>query len=64
MGIAPEDLPHVFERFYKGSQSGNGAGSGLGLAIAKEAMKAMGEKIWIRSEENSGTQVYFTIARA
>ncbi|MCD7928097.1 MAG: HAMP domain-containing histidine kinase, partial [Oscillospiraceae bacterium] len=64
VGIAPEDLPHVFERFYKGSQSGNGAGSGLGLAIAKEAMKAMGEKIWIRSEENHGTQVYFTIARA
>lgn len=64
VGISPRDLPYVFERFYKGSQSCNATGSGLGLAIAKETLAALKEKIWIRSEENEGTSVYFTIARA
>ena len=64
VGIPKSDLPYVFERFYKGSQSGNGTGSGLGLAIAKETLATLKEKIWIRSEENKGTSVYFTVTRA
>ena len=64
IGIPRSDLPYVFERFYKGGQTCNKAGSGLGLSIAKEALTAMNEKIWIRSEERKGTSVYFTIARA
>lgn len=64
VGIPKSDLPYVFERFYKGSQSCNETGSGLGLAIAKETLAALKEKIWIRSEENKGTWVYFTISRA
>lgn len=63
VGIPKEDLPLVFERFYKG-RSGNDSGSGLGLAIAKESCTAMREKIWIRSEEGLGTQVYFTVMLA
>ena len=62
VGIPKEDLPYVFERFYKGSQRCNETGSGLGLAIAKETLDSMKEKIWIRSEESKGTSIYFTIA--
>ena len=63
VGIPKEDLPLVFERFYKG-RSGNDSGSGLGLAIAKESCTAMRERIWIRSEEGLGTSVYFTVLLA
>ena len=63
IGIPKEDLPYVFERFYKGSQNCNATGSGLGLSIAKEILASLKEKIWLRSEENKGTSVYFTISR-
>ncbi|MGN1003467.1 MAG: sensor histidine kinase [Oscillospiraceae bacterium] len=60
-GIAKDELPHIFERFYKGNRSDNEAGSGLGLAIAREIMDAMKEKLWIRSKEGVGTAAYFTV---
>jgi len=41
-GIAPHDLPRVFERFYKGDASRAGAGVGLGLAIVKHLVRAHG----------------------
>ena len=44
-GIAPEDLPHVFERFYRGDASRNESGSGLGLAITKSIIELQGGKI-------------------
>ncbi len=46
-GIESADLPHVFERFYKSSDSG---GMGLGLSIAKYLVEAHGGKIWAESE--------------
>lgn len=61
VGIAKEELPHVFERFYKGHRSDNAGGSGLGLAIAKEITNNMKETIRIHSEEHSGTRVSFTV---
>lgn len=64
VGIAKEELPHVFERFYKGHRSDNAGGSGLGLAIAKEITEHMRETIRIHSEENSGTRVSFTVSLA
>ena len=63
VGIPKCDQPYVFERFYKGSQQCNATGSGLGLSIAKETLATLKEKIWLHSEENKGTSVYFTIAR-
>jgi signal transduction histidine kinase len=58
-GIAPEVLPHVFERFYRGDQSrsrGTG-GTGLGLAICKAIVSRFGGEIKIASEINTGTTV-------
>ena len=50
-GIAPEDLPHVFDRFYRGDKSRARAsgGSGLGLAIVKQLAEAHQGKVWAES---------------
>jgi two-component system phosphate regulon sensor histidine kinase PhoR len=59
IGIAREDLPHIFERFYKVDKSRAGQGSGIGLAIAKHVVESHGGKIRVESEEGKGTT--FTI---
>ncbi len=53
-GIDPQDLPHIFERFYKSADSG---GSGLGLAIAKKLVEAHGGEISAESAPDQGTQI-------
>ena len=57
-GIESADLPHVFERFFKSSDSG---GMGLGLSIAKYLVEAHGGKIWAESEVGKGTKISFTL---
>jgi signal transduction histidine kinase len=57
-GILPEDLPHIFERFYKSADS---HGSGLGLAIARGLVNAHGGEIRAESEPGRGTMITFTI---
>ena len=59
-GIAPEDLPRIFERFQKGSGSG---GSGLGLAIARKLVLAHGGDIGIESAPGQGTVVTVSLPR-
>jgi two-component system sensor histidine kinase BaeS len=57
-GIQPEDLPYVFDRFWKGDHSrsrAGGAGSGLGLAIARQLVHAHGGRIGVESELGQGT---------
>jgi signal transduction histidine kinase len=61
-GIAAEDLPHVFDRFYRADRSrtrGSG-GAGLGLAITRQIVVAHGGSIWAESEQGHGTT--FSIA--
>lgn len=57
-GIAPEDLPRIFDRFYKGSDS---HGTGLGLTIAKNLIAAHGGTIRAQSELDHGTTITFTL---
>jgi signal transduction histidine kinase len=59
MGIPASDLPHVFERFYRGDPSRNRAtgGFGLGLAIAKALVEAYGGKIVAESQRGEGTRM-------
>jgi len=57
-GIAPEDLPHIFDRFYKGSGS---QGSGLGLTIVRNLVEAHGGTIRAESTPGKGTTIVFTL---
>jgi len=59
-GIRPEDLPHIFDRFYKGPGS---SGSGLGLTIARSLIAAHGGTIAVRASADGGTIVEFTIPK-
>jgi len=57
-GIESADLSHIFDRFYKSSDSG---GMGLGLSIAKYLVEAHGGKIWAESDVGKGTKISFVI---
>ncbi|MBM3127164.1 MAG: HAMP domain-containing protein [Chloroflexi bacterium] len=59
-GIAPNLLPHIFERFYRGDPSRSGGGAGLGLSIAKELSEAQGGTLTATSEIGKGSA--FTLA--
>jgi len=63
IGISRENLPHVFERFYKADKARTGGGSGLGLAIAKHTIQAHGGDIHARSEEGKGSTFTFSLPR-
>ena len=63
IGISKEDLPHVFERFYKADKARTGGGSGLGLAIAKHTVQAHGGDIHAQSEEGKGSTFTFSLPR-
>jgi PAS domain S-box-containing protein len=59
-GIAPEDLPRVFDRFWQATRA-NRQGAGLGLPITKGIVEAHGGRIWVESTPNRGTTFSFTI---
>jgi signal transduction histidine kinase len=64
-GISSEDLPCIFDRFFRTDKSRNSStgGSGLGLAIARQIIEGHGGRIWAESEVGSGTSIYFTLKR-
>jgi signal transduction histidine kinase len=55
-GIAPDDLEHVFDRFYRADPARSGPGSGLGLAIARENARLLGGDVEARSEPGTGSR--------
>ncbi len=62
-GIPPEELPHIFDRFWRGdrSRSRSSGGSGLGLSIAKKLVEAHGGRIEVQSKPGKGTTFCFWI---
>jgi signal transduction histidine kinase len=60
VGIDPDNLPHVFDRFWQAKRSRDG-GAGLGLAIARGIVAAHGGDMWVESEKGNGSTFFFTL---
>lgn len=63
IGISPTDIPHIFEKFYRGISANNNTGAGLGLAIAKEIVESHGGLIMVESQLGVGSTFSFTLKR-
>jgi two-component system phosphate regulon sensor histidine kinase PhoR len=61
IGIPSEELPRIFERFYKTDRARSSGGTGLGLAIARHLVEAHGGQIWAESIEGQGSTFSFSI---
>jgi two-component system phosphate regulon sensor histidine kinase PhoR len=61
VGIPSDELPRIFERFYKADRSRSGGGTGLGLAISRHLIDAHGGRIWVESVEGRGSAFFFTL---
>ncbi len=63
-GIPAEDLPRIFDRFWRGQRAAQVSGSGIGLAVAAELAQAHGGRLTARSEPGHGTEMTLTLPRA
>src|SRR5262249_10197474 len=63
LGIAPEDLPRIWERFYRVDNTNTRriGGTGLGLSITKALIELHGGRIWVTSEVGRGSSFFFTL---
>lgn len=65
IGIEPDELPHVFERFFRGRRASHmSAGTGLGLSIVRRIVESCGGEVVIRSEVDRGTEITLLLPRA
>ncbi|MDC3962354.1 sensor histidine kinase [Polyangium jinanense] len=60
-GVPPEELPHLFERYYRARTGKKVEGLGLGLFIARQLVEAHGGRIWVESEMGRGSMFAFTL---
>jgi two-component system, OmpR family, sensor histidine kinase BaeS len=63
-GIPADELPRIFDRFWRGRQASQISGSGIGLAIAAELARAHGGRLTASSEPSQGTEMTLTLPRA
>ena len=62
VGIKEEELPHIFDRFYRADSARKIRGSsGLGLAIAKQVVEGLGGRIWATSTYGKGTSILISL---
>ena len=61
MGIAPEDLPRIWDRLYRGDRSRSRQGLGLGLSIVRAIIRAHGGDIFVSSEVGKGSVFTFQL---
>jgi len=65
MGIPKDELPHIFEEFYRArnAKAAERTGTGLGLSIAREVAEKHKGRIWVESEEGKGSTFYFSLPK-
>ena len=64
LGIAPVDIPHIFDRFYRANEvSQNTKGAGLGLYLTRAIIEAHGGSIWVDSHYKDGAKICFSIPK-
>ena len=65
IGISPDDLKHIFQKFYRAdnSQTRTVGGTGLGLYLVKQRVEAMGGKVWAESSFGEGSTFYLSFPR-
>jgi signal transduction histidine kinase len=63
-GIAPDELPYLFQKYWQGNRQAHPSGIGLGLAIAKEIVVAHEGRIWVDSQPGEGSRFFVSIPRA
>jgi len=61
VGIAPEDLPRIFDRFYRGDSTRSPGGTGLGLSIVKQLVEGQRGSVAVESELGEGTSISFRL---
>ena len=64
VGIPADDVPRIFERFYRVDKSRAGGGTGLGLSISRHLVETHGGLIWAESVEGKGSSFFFTLPNA
>jgi signal transduction histidine kinase len=64
IGISPEELPHIFDRFYRADQSRSTAGIGLGLSLSRAIARAHGGDIKTTSVPGKGSSFTITLPKA